>query len=88
MKEVIYNKCPVCGKEFQGRHNKIYCSNVCGQKARTRRKAGKMLNDLIRIETSYQRISRVAREARDHGMSFGKYLAFLEVQQSKSVIGG
>ena len=31
--EEISHKCPVCGKEFVGRRNRLYCSSGCQKKA-------------------------------------------------------
>ena len=31
--EEISHKCPVCGKEFAGRRNRLYCSSGCQKKA-------------------------------------------------------
>lgn len=71
-------KCAYCGSDFvYNIHNKQYCSKECAyafklksekeeRKAhKTKPKKGKTVRD-------------IAREAREHGMTYGKYVAMLE----------
>ena len=81
---VNYNKprerqCAHCGAMFTaGIHNKVYCSKKCyvdiNRKSKSKPKGKK---------PKIKSIAQMQREAREHGMSYGQYEAYLEMQKGE-----
>lgn len=64
-------RCVQCGKLFQaGSNSAKYCSEVCRIRWHDRGSAN-------------SEITRLAREALDAGMSYGKYVAMQRMQKAK-----
>ena len=73
-------KCPVCGKEFkQIRGNQIVCSSIC-RKKRTKEMERKGRTGTVKKRTKQVRKSLIdiEKEAKEAGMSYGKYVAMIE----------
>lgn len=67
----VIKRCVYCGKLFEsGSGSGKYCSEVCRIRWHDRGSANR-------------EITRLAREALDAGMSYGKYVAMLRVQKMK-----
>lgn len=76
--------CEVCGKEYlKTTPTRKYCSDECSklmerrlhQESRIAKKAS--YKEKIAQERRYD-LNRILREAAAHGMSYGKYVAYLE----------
>ena len=66
----VIKRCVYCGKLFEcSSGSGKYCSEVCRVKWHDRGSANR-------------EITRLAREALDAGMSYGKYVAMLRVQEN------
>ena len=77
-------KCPICGKEFkQIRGNQIVCSSEC-RKKRTRQlaKENKKTEKKKRTKTVRKSLIEIEKEAKEAGMSYGKYVALMEKKKS------
>ena len=67
----VTKRCVYCGKLFEsGSGSGKYCSEVCRIRWHDRGSANR-------------EITRLAREALEAGMSYGKYVAMLRVQKMK-----
>ena len=78
--------CEICGTEFETKmSNAKYCSRKCHNANSSRvyyaRKTGK-LPPAEPKGKKFQKVNaelvRLSKEAREHGMSYGKYVAMLE----------
>ena len=75
-------KCKWCGKEFiPTSYRNICCSRKCTEmhratEAKNKRAARKK-------KTNEEKIRDIALEAKAHGMTYGKYVAYLEMQKNK-----
>ena len=76
--------CEVCGKEYlKTTPNMKYCSDEC-RKLMERRlhQESRITKKVIYKEKSAQErrndLNRILRDAAEHGMSYGKYVAYLE----------
>lgn len=66
--------CIGCGAEFVKNHGKqLYCSEVCYNRFHNRKNRHRK----ITLE-NHAEIERINREAAEHGMSYGKYVAYLQ----------
>lgn len=78
-KEQIEQSCECCGKTFlKTRYSKrIYCTDKC------RRDMLKSLGEPVRKKVVHKTksIAEMQREAREHGMSYGVYDAYLRMQK-------
>lgn len=80
---ILTSKCPVCGKEFSydTRRHKIYCSSDCRlkfydeQKKKSNQEQSKRKK---KKKSNMKSIQQIAVEARNAGMSYGEYVAFME----------
>lgn len=88
--------CPNCGKAFAFTHGKIYCSADCqhyqGELRKSNPAMEKITKPVIRLKqtktvkkskVSQKTLTELAIEAREHGMSYGKYVAMLEYQEKQ-----
>ena len=77
-------KCKYCGFAFNPMNQKqIYCSKKC-YNAAYRAHSGMPPKDTgIKIKNRNERLERLAREADEHGMSYGYYVAWLRQQEEK-----
>jgi len=70
--------CAYCGKVFNSvKTNKIYCSPYCGKCAHTEKIKDIMPKEVPKPKPS-KSITQICKEAKEHGMSYGDYIAFLE----------
>lgn len=74
-------KCAVCGKEFiSSGTGRKYCSDECKKEARRQR-------DKARYEKNNPNRNRslveMAVEAREHGMTYGQYVVYLESKKKR-----
>ena len=76
-------KCRYCGKTFASKSKtNLYCCRECYVKQKSEdAKAYKRQR-----KSNSQKIIDIAQEAKAHGMSYGKYVAFLEMQKNKGEI--
>lgn len=97
---IVMKTCPVCGKEYRSLNaRQIYCSKECyskdiREKAKEERekynppkKVSEMdrLKALTKAQILKEDRARVAREAREAGMSYGKYVALKNLQVLKGI---
>ena len=77
-------KCRYCGFEFNPVQQKqIYCSKKCYRAAYRRRLGAPPKDTEIKVKNRNERLERLAREADEHGMSYGYYVAWLNQQEEK-----
>lgn len=83
----MIKNCKLCGREFKGqRTNSEYCSQSCYRDARREYERLKIQRRKERerrknTEDNMTQIRNLAVEAREHGMSYGKYIEMLEKQK-------
>ncbi len=91
-KEKRWKICGMCGKYFETcRKNQFYCGKECSheKKLQTSREyqeslAAKKLEQMGRIYTGHaQGLAELNRRARDAGMSYGKYMLSLRMDEQK-----
>lgn len=88
--------CPVCNKNFTYRYGKVYCSNACwmkayrGKKAKNEAKYQKEHSTVILREKKeaehkkkVQTLAELVNEAREHHMTYGKYIMMLEQKKNE-----
>lgn len=82
--------CIVCGKEYVAHnHKSSICSDKCrhkrGKEQEKQRKARvKIRNELERLKNvKGKTLTELAIEARQHGMTYGQYVAQLELQRQQ-----
>ena len=71
-------KCEYCGKEFVPRaRNQVYCSRQCGRAASRRlyTEPPKKEEKVVNKTENMREIARIARSAREKGLSYGRYTA-------------
>ena len=86
MRKPMIKTCAICGKKFVAKSGRQeYCSKACQAARHVGEPSAKDLRTKIESEKragiSYKQISEVAREARERGMSYGRYVALLELRQ-------
>lgn len=81
----MVKKCENCGKEFTAceAHRK-YCSQECAQAGAKGKKSGHSKWKKKHVSTESELV-RLANEAAAHGMTYGKYIEWLEKQKK---VGG
>ena len=72
--------CPVCGKLFVSESNRrIYCSKTCRDESYRKTVSSDKKNSGKKGRKKKVRsLSEIATEARNAGMSYGKYVAMME----------
>lgn len=85
--------CKYCGCLFHSYlPQKIYCSEECAKKSHLKDMRDKQKEYLllgikprkkVKKESNAQSIARICREAKEHGMSYGEYVVFLDRQKEK-----
>ena len=79
-KEPIIKQCACCGADFVYTiHNKRYCSPECAHKVQYEER--KAVKSERKRKKKPKTVRDIAKEARAHGMSYGKYVAMLEMQK-------
>lgn len=81
MKEEKLKVCPICNKKFKTIGRRKYCSKPCSKIANAKR----TLERTRRIRTDSNEISKVAAEARMHGMSYGYFVGMMWIEKIKQV---
>ena len=75
-----YTKCKYCGKPFKPLSGKYkYCSDECRKKAHSKAKTRKPRKDPLAL-------SRINREARSQGLTYGQLQAQKYIEQMKGVL--
>ena len=73
-------KCKWCGKEFvPTSYRNVFCCRTCMTEHNIEEKKSKRHTK----QTNAERIRDIAQEAKAHGMSYGKYVAYLEMQKNR-----
>lgn len=70
--------CKICGKEFETNRNKICCSKACMRENNRLLCAdnnNKVKAEKTRVKRNMKSIIDLTVEAREHGMSYGQYVA-------------
>ena len=76
--------CLFCGRVFHPVNaNQVYCSKKCRKVAAYRKALGIPPKYEDKIKNRNERLERLAREADEHGMSYGYYVAWLRQQEEK-----
>ena len=79
-KEPIIKQCACCGADFiYTIHNKRYCSPECAHKVQYEDR--KAVNREQKRKKKPKSVRDIAKEAKAHGMSYGKYVAQMEMQK-------
>lgn len=74
--------CKVCGKEFiPTSYKNICCSRKCLEMHRAAERKNR--REARKKRTNAEKIRDINLEAKAHGMSYGKYVAYLEMQKNK-----
>lgn len=69
-------KCKICGKEFFNEHRRqIYCSPNCQKRAQSLRAIERKKAKANQVKKdNYSEIVRVAKLAREAGLTYGQYV--------------
>lgn len=73
--------CPTCGTIFRPtQQNRYYCSKECAQEGASRRSLAKTYSPRagVTVYRPENELHRLAVEARQHGLSYGQYVAMKE----------
>ena len=84
IKKSIVMTCPVCGQKFPYKKGKKYCSGLCqveNQRGIYRYKKTEVEYKPPEPKEKQKSLTEIAIEAREHGMTYGKYVALLEQQK-------
>ena len=74
--------CKQCGKYFiPTSYKNICCSRKCLEMHRAAERKNRRAAQ--KKKTNAEKIRDIALEAKAHGMSYGKYVAYLEMQKNK-----
>ena len=77
-KQIVEKECTCCGKKFtQNGHKQVYCSPECRKEMRRSTEKAKRQSK-PKTKKKGSNLRDLNREAMQHGMSYGKYVAMLE----------